>query len=383
MNHKFSPESAQLSPVSSAISLPGIRLDTPFSIYLIWDKIVSLMSQTMNQASSTWQNQVNEEPLEPALPICDAHHHLWDRPGDRYLIEDLVKDAVGQNVVSSVFIECGAFYRKSGPEVLKPVGETETVHRLAEDFERGNKQPVKCGAAIVGYADLRLGEAVESVLEAHLKASPTRFRGIRHNVCWDESADVPRSHTKPAKGLLLDSQFRKGLSCLKKHNLLYEVYLYHTQLEELLDLARAYPEQPIVLNHFGGPLGIGPYAGKRAEILDYWKQCIHKLATCSNVIAKLGGILMPRNGFGFHEREIPPTSQELSDATSAYYHFAIDTFGPDRCLFESNFPVEKVSCSYRILWNSFKRIAARYSDSERASLFREVAEKVYRIRNLD
>ena len=326
-----------------------------------------------------WLEQIQEDPIEPDLAICDAHHHLWDRPGNRYLIEDLAEDASGHNVVSTVFIECMARYSENGPEQMKPVGETAFIDALAEKFRSNGEQHMNCSAAIISYADLRLGEAVTPVLEAHRQASPSRFRGIRHNVCWDESPEVSNSHTMPTKGLLLDSEFRKGVSCLQKQGLLYEVYLYHPQLLELADLARTFPDQPIVLNHFGGPLGVGSYAGKRDEVMAVWKRSITELATCPNVVAKLGGIAMPRNGFGWHEREKPPTSTELVEATAPYYHFTIDSFGPDRCMFESNFPVEKHSCSYTVLWNSFKRIASEYSDSEKAAMFRGVAERVYSI----
>ncbi len=326
-----------------------------------------------------WLEQIKEDPIEPDLAICDAHHHLWDRPGNRYLIEDLAEDASGHNVVSTVFIECMARYSENGPEQMKPVGETAFIDALAEKFRSNGEQHMNCSAAIISYADLRLGEAVTPVLEAHRQASPSRFRGIRHNVCWDESPEVSNSHTMPTKGLLLDSEFRKGVRCLQKQGLLYEVYLYHPQLLELADLARTFPDQPIVLNHFGGPLGVGSYAGRRDEVMAVWKRSITELATCPNVVAKLGGIAMPRNGFGWHEREKPPTSTELVEATAPYYHFTIDSFGPDRCMFESNFPVEKHSCSYTVLWNSFKRIASEYSDSEKAAMFRGVAERVYSI----
>jgi predicted TIM-barrel fold metal-dependent hydrolase len=238
---------------------------------------------------------------------------------------------------------------------------------------------LKCSAAIISYADLRLGDAVLKVLEAHRDASPSRFQGIRHNVCWDESPKIPASHTRPTKGLLLDSEFRKGLRCVQKMGLLYEVYLYHPQLHELVDLARAFPDQVIILNHFGGPLGVGPYAGMRDDVMALWKQVLKELAACPNVVAKLGGIAMPRNGFAWHERKKPPTSGELAEATAPYYHFTIESFGPDRCMFESNFPVEKVSCSYTVLWNSFKRIASEYSVSEKAAMFKGVAERVYSI----
>jgi len=326
-----------------------------------------------------WLNQVLEEPLEPDLPICDAHHHLWDRPSSRYLIDDLVADATGHNVVSSVFVECMANYREDGPEAMRPVGETAYIDALAETCSRDPSYDIECSAAIIGFADLRLGRNVLPVLEAHCEASPNRFRGTRHGVGWDDGPDVPISHTKPKKGQLLDSTFREGVACLQELGLLYEVYLYHTQLLELADLARALPDQRIVLNHFGGPLGCGPYAGKRRDVFEVWKRGIAEVATRPNVVAKLGGIAMPRNGFGWHERSLPPTSEELAAVYAPYYHYCIDQFGPSRCMFESNFPVEKQSCSYTVLWNAFKRMANPFSDSERADMFLGVAERIYGI----
>jgi predicted TIM-barrel fold metal-dependent hydrolase len=328
---------------------------------------------------SEWLEQVVEEALEPELPICDAHHHLWDRPGSRYLIEDFAADAMDHNVVSTVFVECMAGYREDGTEAMKPVGETEFIEGIAALHDAKGAGTMACSAAIVGYADLRLGKDVTRVLEAHAAASPGRFRGTRHGSGWDASPDVPISHTKPGPGLLLDARFREGFACLQEQDLLFDSYLYHTQLLELVDLARAFPEQVIILNHFGGPLGVGPYDVRSAEVMGVWKRGIRELAGCPNVFAKLGGIAMPRNGFGWHEREAPPTSAELAEATRPYYLHTIDAFGPGRCMFESNFPVEKQSCSYTVLWNSFKRIAEGFSDSEKAEMFRDVAERVYGI----
>ncbi len=341
----------------------------------------------MTTEHSDWLGQVQEEPLEPELPICDAHHHLWDRPTSRYLIGDFVADAADHNVVSTVFVECMASYREDGPEAMKPVGETvfidtiasESAAKSAEKSTEDTSRKMACAAAIISYADLRLGSAVTPVLESHREASPTRFRGTRHGVGWDAHPDVPISHTKPKEGQLLDPTFREGIACLEKQGLIYESYLYHTQLMELADLARTFPGQPIILNHFGGPLGVGPYAGKREEVMEIWKRGIAELAACPNVIAKLGGIAMPRNGFGWHERDVPPTSKELAEATAPFYLHTIEQFGPSRCMFESNFPVEKKSCSYTVLWNSFKRIASPFSDGERSDLFRDTAERVYAI----
>lgn len=323
--------------------------------------------------------QIHEDPLDSDLPICDAHHHLWDRPGNRYLVEDLVADAADHNVVSTIFVECMAGYREDGPEAMKPVGETAYIETIAAECAADTSITMECCAAIIGYADLRLGRAVLPVLESHSEASPSRFKGVRHNVGWDEGPDVPISHTKPKKGQLLDPTFREGAACLRELGLLYEVYPYHTQLHELADFARSLPELTIVLNHCGGPLGCGPYARKRVEVMDVWRKGIAEVAACSNVVAKLGGIAMPRNGFGWHERSTPPTSEELAKVYTPYYHYCIDQFGADRCMFESNFPVEKQSCSYTVLWNAFKRVAHSFTEAEKANMFHDVAALVYGI----
>ena len=328
---------------------------------------------------SDWLDQVQEDILEPELPICDPHHHLWDHPNSRYLLDELRADVgSGHNVVSTVFMECMSMYRADGPEALRPVGETEFVNGIAAMSASGGYGDSRMCAAIVGYADLTLGVAVGEVLDAHAAASE-RFRGIRHASGWDSSDAVRNSHTNPKQALLADRAFREGLRELGKRGFTFDAWLYHPQLPELTALARAFPEQPIVVDHFAGPLGIGPYAGKRAEIFAAWKPNIAALAECRNVVAKLGGLAMPINGFGFHKRERPASSDELAAATRDYYLHAIDCFGPERCMFESNFPVDKQSCSYAVLWNSFKKIAAGCSASDKAALFHDTATRVYRV----
>jgi predicted TIM-barrel fold metal-dependent hydrolase len=320
-----------------------------------------------------------EAVLEPALPICDPHHHLWDHPGRRYLLDELLADTgSGHAVHSTVFVECMSMYRASGLPALRPVGETEFVNGVAAMSASGRYGATRVAAGIVGFADLTLGEAVGDVLDAHRAASP-RFRGIRHAAGWDASEAIRNSHTNPPPGLLADAGFRRGFAELARRELTFDAWLYHPQLPELTDLARAFPDTTIVLDHLGGPLGIGPYQGRRAEILAWWQDAIRTLAACRNVVVKLGGLVMPINGFGFHKRAEPPSSQELSAATGDWYRHAIDCFGVDRCMFESNFPVDKVSTSYRTLWNSFKRIAADGSAADKAALFHDTAARVYRL----
>ena len=328
---------------------------------------------------AAWLAQVQEDILEPQLPICDPHHHLWDHARSRYLLDELLADTdSGHNVVSTVFMECAAMYRATGPAALRSLGETEFVNGIAAMSASGGYGEGRMCAAIVGFVDLTLGAAAGEALDAHMAASG-RFRGIRHASGWDASDAVRNSHTNPTQGLLADATFRAGFKELGKRGLTFDAWLYHTQIPELVGLAQSFPHQPIVLDHFGGPLGIGPYEGRRAEIFEQWKLDVASLAECPNVVAKLGGLVMPINGFGFHKRDKPATSDELVTATRDYYLHMIDCFGPDRCMFESNFPVDKQSCSYPVLWNSFKKIAAGCSASEKAALFHDTATRVYRV----
>ena len=320
-----------------------------------------------------WLAQVTEDAIEPGLEICDPHHHLWDRPGTTYMLDELLADTgSGHTVVSTVFVECMSGYRTDGPEEMRPVGETEFVEAVAVD------EPMRACAGIVSFADLTLGSKVGDVLDAHAAASP-RFRGIRHASGWDASDEVRNSHTNPPRGLLGDDAFRAGFAELGSRGLSFDAWFYHPQLSELVDLARAFPETTIVLDHFGGPLGIGPYEGKRGDIFAAWKPVLSELAACPNVVAKLGGLVMPINGFGFHTRERPAMSDELVEATRDWYLHAIDCFSPDRCMFESNFPVDRASCSYTVLWNSFKKIAASFDVREKAAMFHDTATRVYRL----
>jgi predicted TIM-barrel fold metal-dependent hydrolase len=331
-----------------------------------------------------WLALIVEAPLEPDLPICDPHHHLWDaqttRVAPRYLLDEIGEDVrAGHHIVSTVFIECGAMYRRDGPPALRPVGETEFVNGIAAMSASGLYGPTRVAAGIVGTADLRLGAAAAEVLDAQIAAGGGRFRGIRRAGAWDAADTVPRHRTEPGPGLFLRDDFRAGFALLAPRGLTFEAWCYHRQIPDVTALAREFPGTTIILNHFGGPLGVGPYAGKTEEVYAEWRGSIGELATCPNVVVKLGGINMEMNGFGWHERPKPPTSQELADATRRYYEFTIEKFGADRCMFESNFPVDMESCSYTVLWNSFKRLTAAYTATDRARLFHDTAARVYRL----
>ena len=334
--------------------------------------------------NDAWLALVQEDTLEPELAICDPHHHLWDHRPDRveprYLIDEILADLnSGHNIVSTVFVQCGAMYKADGPEEMRVIGETEFVNGIAAMSASGAYGPTRIAAGIVGMVDLTLGEGVAPVLDAHFQVGGGRFRGIRHGVAWDASGAAVNPRAMPAPHLYLDASYRRGFAQLARYNLSFEAWCYHPQLPELIDLARAFPDTTIILDHFGGPLGVGPYAGKRDEVYAQWRTDIAELAACDNVVAKLGGINMEINGFGWHERERPPTSQELMEATRPYYEYTIQQFGVDRCMFESNYPVDKVSCSYNVLWNSFKRLTANYAAADKAKLFHDTAARVYRL----
>ena len=334
-----------------------------------------------------WLARTVEPVLDPDLPICDPHHHLWDRRAGmvepRYLLDELLADlASGHRVVSTVFIECGAMFRAGGPEEMRPVGETEFVAGVAAMSESGLYGPTRVAAGIVGTARLSRGDAAAEVLDRQIQAAGGRFRGIRQGGTWHESPEVPNHRTEPPPDLFLDARFRQGFRHLAPRALSFEGWCYHPQIPALTNLARAFPDTTIVLDHFGGPIGVGPCAGRADEVFEEWRRAIGPLARCPNVYAKLGGIAMEVNGFGWHEREAPPTSEALVEATRRYYEHTIEVFGVERCMFESNFPVDKVSCSYRVLWNSFKRLTAGWSEHERALLFHDTAARVYRLEPL-
>ena len=321
-----------------------------------------------------------EEPLEPSIPILDPHHHLWSVPGlGPYFEDDLVADVTsGHNVVGTVAVDSGWGYREEGPKHLRCVGETEFVAGIAQRFAASRSERPGFCAAIVSHADLFLGDAVAEVLEAHMEAS-NRFRGIRQVTAWDPDETVRYPIPSLREGMLLNPGFQQGFARLAPLGLSFDAWLFHPQIPELTALARTFPETQIVLDHFGGPLGIGPYATNRKQSLADWRSHIAELARCPNVVVKMGGLMMDVNGLGFNSQSQPPTSQQLVKATRDFYLHTIDCFGPNRCMFESNFPVDKAACSYTVLWNSFKRISAGFSSEERHALFYGNAERVYRL----
>jgi predicted TIM-barrel fold metal-dependent hydrolase len=332
-------------------------------------------------SSRQWREQVVETALEPELPIVDAHHHIWNAspaPGyEAYGAEDILADKIGagHNVVATVYVDSHANYRPDGPEHLRTVGETEFAEGLAEDaLRRGGKAAGLC-AAIVPHANLLLGAAVGEVLDAHLAASP-RMRGIRHMTAFD--TELPPIYGAQEPGILMAPAFRAGFAQLGPRGLSFDAWVFHSQLAEFVDIARAFPDTRIILDHLGGPIGVGRYAN-RADGFDAWKRSIAQAALCANVVLKIGSLNMSYTGVDATGADRPMTSHEMAARWRDHIRTAIDLFGPRRCMFESNFPVDMVSTSYVLLWNGFKRVSGDLSPAERADLFAGVARRTYRL----
>ena len=331
----------------------------------------------MSAEREEWLNQNIEAALDPSLPICDPHHHLWYNTENSYTAEDYLKDVSGgHRVCRTVFVESRMMLREDAPAEMQPVGETDFVSNIIYNTE-GESVPV-IAAGIVGFADLTIGAAVAAVLEAHIAAGKNRFRGIRYTTAWDDGLNIkPRWEVNP--GLMMDRKFREGFATLGRYGLSFDAWLYHSQLAELVDLARKFPDIPIILNHIGGPLGIGRYENQRETVFEDWQRGIQELATCRNVSIKLGGLGMRICGHRWNEAEKPPDSSELARVFEPYYLWCLERFGVNRCMFESNFPVDRASYSYTTLWNALKILTRDFSYEERLALFHNTAVNVYRL----
>lgn len=324
-----------------------------------------------------------EEALEPELPIVDPHHHLFgDVPDSQYYrLADLEQDlAGGHHITKTVYVEAyGSGWRKTGPEHLRPVGETEAIVAKAATPLKTRHGNCELAAGIVAHADLTMGPALAEVLEAHLAVAQGRLRGVRHMAARDEGLVGRFIKEMPRKHLLQEPGFRAGLAQLKNHGLSFDVWVYHHQLEELIAVVDSCPDTPVVLDHLGGLIGVGEYRSDRAAVLTRWKADLRKLAERPNVYVKLGGMGMPVCGFGFEHQPRPATSAQLVQAWQPLIDTCIETFGTQRCMFESNFPVDKQSCSYTALWNAYKLATRTLSPDERSDLFSRTACKVYRL----
>ena len=328
-----------------------------------------------------WLDKRHEEIIEPALPIVDPHHHLWDRPNYRYLFPELLADVgSGHNIRATCYEQAREMYRAEGPEELKSLGETEFVSGVSAMSASGKYGPTRCIVGIIGFVDLQLGSRAKGAIERHIAVSDGRLRGIRNGSTWSDDPTLKTFTAGGPKGLLLDKSFREGFASLAPLGLAFDGWMFQTQLDDLVDLARAFPQTTIVMNHVGGPLAIGPYAGKREEAFTEWRDRIRAVASLPNTYVKLGGLGMKMPGFTFFENDMPPSSQDLATAWRPYIETCIEAFGPQRAMFESNFPVDKGTCSYQVLWNAFKRLAAGYSADEKTALFSGSAAQAYRLK---
>lgn len=331
--------------------------------------------------NSDWRALHCEEVIEPNRLIIDAHHHLWDKPGLAYLLKDYLADArSGHNIRASVFVECGAYYRATGPEIMNRLGEVEYANGIAAiAAAQPAGDPLIC-AAIVGSADLTYGAEIARLLDAQLAASSDRFRGIRLITKWDPNEALNNGRYVIPQGLLMDQEFRAGFAQLAPRELSFDAMVYHPQLTELADLARAFPDTTIIVNHIGGLLAnTHSYRGHARQATAHWQDSLRLLSACPNVFVKLGGLGMPYLGFELNQLPTPAPSEQLARTWGPLIRFCIDTFGPERCMFESNFPPDRESVDFPVIWNTFKRIASGYSEDEKHALFFGSATSAYRL----
>ena len=330
-----------------------------------------------------WLDRRKEPILEPDLPIVDPHHHLWMRPGWRYLVDELLADInSGHNIVATVYVQARSMYRETGPVEMRPVGETEFVNGVAAMFASGILGRTRACSGIVGQADLMLGSRVEPVLTAHLRAGGDRFRGIRHITSWDADASINNPDYPSPPRLLGDKTFREGFATLGRFGLSFDAQLYHPQIDELTNLAGSFPDVKIVMNHTGVPLGIGAYRGQRDAVFSRWAASIKALASHPNVFIKIGGLGMRYNGLGFNEQAEPPTSEMVAATCRPYVETCVEAFGASRSMFESNFPVDKVSYTYQVFWNACKLMTKGASSREKADLYAGTATRFYRLNEI-
>ena len=329
----------------------------------------------MSAVSESVATDVVEDVIEPALEICDPHHHIMNHPGYEYSLADFQRDlGDGHRVTSSVLVEAGAFFRTTGPEHLRPVGEIEFARDLQKD---SRDTPTAVAKAIVAYADLTQGDQVAELLNAHLEASNGTVRGVRQNATRDDSPLLHSGYHQPGPELYERADFRAGVRELIKRDLSFDAWQFYHQLPALAALARAFPDLRVVVDHCGGIVGVGPYAGRRDEVFAIWRRNIEELARLPNVSVKLGGLGMGISGF--EALGATPGSAAIAAAFKPYMELCIEAFGPARSMFESNFPVDRHLSSYRTLWNALKRVAAGASADEKALLFHDSASRFYKL----
>jgi len=323
-----------------------------------------------------------DEPIiSPEIPIIDAHHHLFDLPVDRYLIDDYLADAnAGHDIRASVYIEIKAFARNTGPEILKPLGEIEFANGVGAMGASGVYGKCRVAAAIVGYVDFREGDAVGGVLDKAMAAAPDRFRGIRQ-VAIEHPSDAPYRYivNRPPRGLLEHPRFRDGFTHLSRRGLAFDVAVFHNQIPQVTALAAAFPETAVILNHVGTPMAMERDPNGRTQVFREWRDALKRLAQQPNAVCKISGFGLPFLGFDFIGRTDVVSYMELSEAWKPYIETTIEAFGPARCMMASNFPQDGRACGFVPLWNALKHSVASYSTSEKADLFFNTAARVYRL----
>jgi L-fuconolactonase len=330
---------------------------------------------TMNEHEE-WLNLVAEQIIEPDLPICDSHHHLIALEGQRYLVADFVKDASGgHNIRQSVVVQTKSNYEQGSGGGMSPVDETVFVMKQIE----GRKLKIDVAAGFVGYADLATGRAVQKVLEAHLEVGKKRFKGIRYYIPKQSHA-LWQSTEPAAPSILSDSRFLEGFAFLPKYKLTYDLPVGMSQFPELIDLAKRFPNTPMIISSLGWPmLQTNTPPEKKEEAITEWRRRIKMVTPVDNIYIKLGGTGIPQRGFGFDKKSMPPNSEEIVKVVGTYYQFVIEQLGPKRCMFGSNFPPEKIYSNYTVIWNAFKLMTKSFSKTERASMLHDTANQVYNL----
>jgi len=348
-------------------------------------------------------NQTGDAIIEPERPIIDCHHHLWLTPEsvltamqqqdtvaartlaamyrakNRYLLDEFLRDiTTGHNLRATVYVESGSMYRTSGPPEYRSVGEVEFANGVAATSASGHFGECQVAAGIVGGVDLSVGAQVEELLEAQMVAAPARFRGVRSPIAYDDDPSI-RGFSSPRPHILCDEKFRSGFACLQRLGLSFDAWLFQSQLGELQQLARDFPDTTIIVNHIGGPLTASVCGETETQRFKIWRDRVAGLATCPNVFLKLGGLGIPFFNFASTRAEPRFTSEQLAEEWRPYIETCIEAFGPQRCMFESNFPVDKQSCGYGVLWNAFKRITSACSPAEKAALYHDTAVRAYRL----
>lgn len=330
----------------------------------------------VHPVDEAWLALGEEQPVAPVLDIVDSHMHLWDFSDPPYFFDSYQRDAASAGICASVFVDCTMAYRETGPDELAPVGEVEFVRAQAE----AATGPIDVAAAIIGWADLSLGDSVASVLDALEQAGGSRFRGVRSRATYDPDPKAGYGDAGVGPGMMSEASFRRGVACLQERGHVLDLYAFHTQLHEVAAFANAFPDLPIALNHTGGPLGIGPYTQDRQGVFDRWADGIAAVGQCLNVTIKVGGFAISRIAIvPASHRDRPFDSAQVAEFCRPWVETALAAFGAERAMFGSNFPVDKVAIPLRTLVNAMKHLTAGLGVAGQRKFFAENARAFYRI----